>query len=216
MNPSAGPKGAVGGILGEARGRLLVELCGNPQTVAALATKVGTSSNAVREHLDSLREAGLVEYSVARRGVGKPAHIYALTADAEYLLSKAYAPALVALVNTLRKKMNGQLAATLREAGEVLGRPGTQAATPKDGLRAARSLLESFGASTLVADGVDGQELRTTCCPLGAATRESLEVCAMMESALATASGSRVRERCARGAHPRCAFIFDTNPVPGD
>ena len=53
------------GVWGEARGRILVELCGHPQTAAELATRVGTSGNAVRVHLDGLRDAGLVDYTVA-------------------------------------------------------------------------------------------------------------------------------------------------------
>src|SRR5438067_13111617 len=89
---------AVDGILGEPRGRLLTALCGRPQTAVELATAVGTSSNAVRVHLAGLRSAGLVDYQVARRGVGKPTHVYSVTTAAEYLLSSAYAPTLQALL----------------------------------------------------------------------------------------------------------------------
>src|SRR5215213_9553613 len=92
----------VHGVIGEPRGRLLTELCGSPQTAVELAEKVGTSSNAVRVHLEGLRSAGLVAYAIARRGVGKPTHVYSLTAAAEYLLSSAYLPTLQALVEILR------------------------------------------------------------------------------------------------------------------
>src|SRR5439155_9760701 len=111
----------VDGILGEPRGRLLSALCGRPQTAAELAKGVETSANAVRVHLDALSEAGLVDYSVERRGVGKPTHVYSLTVEAEYLLSRAYAPALAALIEALRAR-NGQFLPTLGDAGVALGR----------------------------------------------------------------------------------------------
>ncbi|MFL5607026.1 MAG: helix-turn-helix domain-containing protein, partial [Gemmatimonadaceae bacterium] len=113
---------ASNGVFGEPRGRLLTELCGHPQTATELAERVRTSSNAVRVHLDALREAGLVAFTVERRGVGKPTHVYALTEAAEYVLSAAYAPALRAILATLRQERDGGLAAWLRGAGATLTR----------------------------------------------------------------------------------------------
>src|SRR5436189_4615303 len=107
MERHARRSSTVQGVLGEARGKLLSELCGRPQTAVELADRVGTSSNAVRVHLDGLRGAGLVDYEVVRRGVGKPTHVFSLTAAAEYLLSSAYAPTLQTLLVTLRKRLNG-------------------------------------------------------------------------------------------------------------
>src|SRR5215212_9654966 len=95
---------AVNGLFGDARGRLLVELCGRPQTAVELARRVKTSSNAVRVHLDGMRRAGLVDYVVERRGVGKPRHVYAITATAEELLSAAYTQTLVALISILQQR----------------------------------------------------------------------------------------------------------------
>src|SRR2546423_2768628 len=113
---------ATNGILGEPRGRVLAELCGHPRTAAELAERIGTSSNAVRVHLDALRGAGLVAFTVERRGVGKPTHVYALTEAAEYVLSAAYAPALRAILVTLRQERDDGLAAWLRGAGATLTR----------------------------------------------------------------------------------------------
>ncbi|MFL5619405.1 MAG: helix-turn-helix domain-containing protein, partial [Gemmatimonadaceae bacterium] len=67
---------ASNAILGEPRGRLLATLCGHPATATELAEQVGTTGNAVRVHLGALRDAGLVEFHVERRGVGKPTHVY--------------------------------------------------------------------------------------------------------------------------------------------
>src|SRR5215218_5141352 len=120
-NDSAKPV-TVHGVLGEPRGRLLARLCGRPQTAVELAEQVGTSSNAVRVHLEGLRSAGLVVYEIARRGVGKPTHVYSLTAAAEYLLSSAYLPTLQTLVEILRGRLNGGFTPLLREVGASLAK----------------------------------------------------------------------------------------------
>jgi predicted ArsR family transcriptional regulator len=196
---------SLSAVFGESRGRLLVELCGRPQTATELAVRVATSANAVRVHLDSLAAGGLVEFVVERRGVGKPTHVYSLTRDAEYFLSKAYAPALGALIATLRLKMNGQFLPTLRDAGAALGRTSTAS-----GVDGARKLLQSLGASTTIKKRSSSTELRTACCPLGLMTRESAAMCSMIEGALSTASGMPVTEHCDRGDHPKCMFVIAT------
>jgi predicted ArsR family transcriptional regulator len=199
----------VQGVFGEPRGRLLAELCGHPQTAAELADRVGTSSNAVRVHLDGLRAAGLVQYEVARRGVGKPTHVYSITAAAEHLLSSAYVPTLAVLLTTLRHRLNGDFIPVLREAGLALAkRLRSRDATPaKRNLDAAMSILNDLGATAAIEDHGAERVLGTQCCPLAAITRETAEACLLMEELLSSASGRRMRERCERGAHPRCAFI---------
>jgi predicted ArsR family transcriptional regulator len=201
---------ASNGIFGEPRGRLLVELCGSPQTAAELAERVGTSSNAVRVHLDALRDAGLVSFSVVRRGVGKPTHVYALKEAAEYVLSTAYAPALRAILTTLQPELDGGLSAWLRRAGAALAgqeRPSTR--QPTD-IHAALELLREFGAVVSVERHGGSHIVRSACCPLGAATRTIPETCKLLEGALgATLPSHSVQERCDRGDHPRCVFVIE-------
>jgi predicted ArsR family transcriptional regulator len=200
---------AAKGILGEPRGRVLAELCGHPRTATELAERIGTSSNAVRVHLDALREAGLVGFSVERRGVGKPTHVYALTAAAEYVLSSAYAPALRAVLDTLRTRLDGDLAEWLREAGATLARQQDAPKGKSDSLAPALELLRALGA--VVSTERDGSDdlVRSACCPLGETTRTVPETCKLIEGMLAaTLPSRRVRERCDRGGHPRCAFAI--------
>jgi predicted ArsR family transcriptional regulator len=201
---------ASNGILGEPRGRLLVELCGNPQTAAELADRVGTSSNAVRVHLDALRDAGLVRFSVERRGVGKPTHVYALTEAAEYILSTAYAPALRAILSTLRGELDGGLSAWLRRAGATLADQERLSSPQPPDIDAALELLRGLGAAVSVERHGGSHLVRSACCPLGAATRTVPETCKLLEGALgATLPSHSVRERCDRGQHPRCAFVVE-------
>lgn len=200
---------ASGSVLGEARGKLLATLCGRPATAAELAERVGTTGNAVRVHLSALREAGLVEFHVERRGVGKPTHVYSLTAAAEYLLSSAYAPALRAMLDTLREELDGGLDRWLRTAGARLARSHFSSARRADRLTDGLELLRGLGASVSTETSGRDTIVRTSCCPLGAVTRTAPESCKLLEGALnATLPSYRVRERCERGEHPRCVFVL--------
>ena len=201
---------ASSAILGEPRGRVLVELCGHPQTAAELAERVGTSSNAVRVHLDALRDAGLVGFAVERRGVGKPTHVYALTETAEYVLSTAYAPALRAILATLRQELDGGLSVWLRRAGATLADQEGPSTLQHTHLDAALELLRGLGAVVSVERHGNNHIVRSACCPLGAATRTVPEICKLLEGAVgATLPSHLVQDRCDRGEHPRCAFVIE-------
>ena len=206
---SAARHNAIEGLFGYARARLLYELCGEPQTASELARRVATSSNAVRVHLDGLRTAGLVDYRVERRGVGKPRHVYAITSEAENLLSAAYARTLKTLLEKLDSRLDGELSALLREVGASLGALQDTTASEK-GLGTAVGAFESLGASVSVKRTGARRELNTKCCPLAVVTRDTPAMCGMVKSLLATASGMRVSEKCARGEHPRCHFVLST------
>ena len=193
-------------ILGEPRGRLLAELCGRPQTAVELAERVGTSSNAVRVHLDGLRSAGLVDYEVKRQQVGKPTHVYSLTTSAENLLSSAYIPTLQTLLDALRARLDGGFVTLLRDVGALLCTRRFAGSEAARGLDSALSVFESLGTPAVVETKGKQRVLSSRCCPLAAITRETPEVCQLMEQLLTSASGIAMREQCDRGEHPRCAF----------
>jgi len=200
---------SVEGVFGDSRGRLLRALCGHPQTAVELAERVGTSSNAVRVHLDGLRDAGLVDYEVVRRGVGKPTHLFSLTATAENLLSTAYAPAMQALLDTLRDRLDGELRPALRQAGEALSAHYRDRAdlAARPSLAAALRMLEALGSPAHLGRRGPDHVLSNNCCPLSAITRETPQMCGMMEAFVSAASGLETHEQCERGLHPRCSFL---------
>lgn len=205
-------KNGIAGLVGQPRLRLLEEMCGRPQTAAELARRVNTSANAVRVHLDGLRQAGLVDYVVERRGVGKPRHVYTITRAAEDLLSTGYAPTLEAVLRKLSEQLDGGLRPFLRDVGKSLG--DQYASTDREGFRAAVVALESLGSPVRVKRTVSSRQLTTNCCPLAVVTRNTPEICALVESLLASASGLHVVEHCVRGRHPRCQFQLSDHEVP--
>jgi predicted ArsR family transcriptional regulator len=206
--PITPKQAAIAKVLGESRWRILGELCRLPQTASELADRVKTSANAVRVHLDALEEAGLVEYEVARRQVGKPTHVYSLTPAAEFLLSKAYVPALSAILNAAKEQAPASFSSILHKAGVALSRRNNGHKAPTGGLADAKLLFESLGAATTIDRSAAGAVLETACCPLSALTRDSNDLCVMMETALQSTTGINARQDCVRGPHPRCRFEF--------
>src|SRR5690606_18199482 len=57
-----------------------------PLTTAEIADTLGLHVNTVRPHLERMREVGLLDVTTeARRGVGRPHHLYGLAPDAPSL-----------------------------------------------------------------------------------------------------------------------------------
>jgi predicted ArsR family transcriptional regulator len=205
MSPFSKGTADIAKVLGATRWRILGELCRHHHTASELADVVQTSANAVRVHLDALEAAGLVVFDVERRGVGKPTHVYSLTDAAESLLSKAYAPALAAIVVAARARLNGGFLSLVRDAGNALAASaGTRLSG--QGLERAKALLDGLGAPSEIIKSERETVVRAACCPLGVITRQTAEMCSMMEAAVSAASGMSVRERCERGDHPHCEF----------
>jgi DeoR family suf operon transcriptional repressor len=205
MSPFSKGTADVAKVLGETRWRILVELCRRHMTATELANVVRTSASAVRVHLNALEDAGLVMFEVERRQVGKPTHVYSVTAAGESLLSKAYAPALSAILAAARGRLDGEFAVVAREAGVALAR----SAEPKlfgRGIEKAKALLEGLGAPTELVQADGGMIVRAACCPLGSITRQSTEMCGLLETAVSTVAGLELREHCIRGTHPQCEF----------
>ena len=78
-------------FLATTRGRIVGLLRTGSRTVNELAEALELTDNAVRAHLAGLERDGLVEQEGVRRGIGKPAHVFRLTEEAESLFPKAYA-----------------------------------------------------------------------------------------------------------------------------
>ena len=62
-----------------------------PLTATELGTRFGLTPNALRRHLKTLQDAGLVRFTRVVRGVGGPGYEYSLTEQGEQLFPRAYA-----------------------------------------------------------------------------------------------------------------------------
>lgn len=189
--------------------RVLEALRGGLGTVNDLAAHLGVTDNAVRGHLALLARDGLVRsVGVVRSGVpGKPAVTYEVTPEAGLALSRAYAPALVALVETLNERLAPRaLHAVLRAAGRRLAPSGRARQSLAAATQIAHDTLTALGASVRTETAHAYADLRGDGCPLAAAVAQVPATCTIVEEMLARQTGRRIEQRCEHGPRPRCAF----------
>lgn len=76
---------------GITRGQILTAIKVNgSMTADLLATELGISPVAVRQHLTALEAEGHIRTSVERRGLGRPVHRYAMTQEGDETFPRAY------------------------------------------------------------------------------------------------------------------------------
>ncbi len=198
------------------RGQIVGLLRRGAATVEELARSIGLTDNAIRSHLTTLERDGLIRQDGVRRGpgAGKPATIYEIHPDAEALVSRAYAPVLVALLDELATQLPAErsddlMRAVGRRLAGAVGRPPTGDLANR--VEAAAALLNSLGGAAEV-DRSESKFVIRGCggCPLSAATAHRPEVCRALESLLSEYVGSPVRECCDRGERPICHFEIPT------
>jgi predicted ArsR family transcriptional regulator len=201
------------------RGQIVNLLRRTRQSVDDLAAALGLTDNAVRAQLIRLERDGLVQQHGLRRGERRPSQMYELTADAEALFPKAYAPALKSLLEVLAERGSAaDVQAIVREAGRRLadGRQVREGDVHQR-LAAAAEVLTELGGLTEVTAGDQGAlELRGVACPLGGLVSGHPELCALAEALVAEITGLPVTETCARsaGEPPRCRFLVQQPEPP--
>jgi predicted ArsR family transcriptional regulator len=194
VQPNAGPT---------TRDRLIDALRWGDLTVDELAGKLGgVTLNGVRAQLTALQRDGLVRRTGLRyAGVaGKPPVVYGLTRAAREEISRAYPPALSALIEEVGEQLGAErLEGLLTAAGRRLGR-AIAGSGPAE-------VLESLGARVAVEMGADGvATVRGAGCPLGTVVAERPVTCELVRSLLATSLGTQVSMCCEHGDSPACRF----------
>jgi predicted ArsR family transcriptional regulator len=201
---------------GPTRGQVLALLRRGAMTVDELATAIGITDNAVRLHLTALERDGIVRAEGVRRegSVGKPATVYAVTADAQAAFSKAYEPVLTTLLVSLAGRLSGrELVELLRDVGSQLA---STAVSNKESLeqrvQAAASLLESLGADVAIEPSGNSYVIRGFACPLARSVKECPALCSAVEELVGGVTRAKVQERCDRSGPPKCSFLVTPRP----
>jgi predicted ArsR family transcriptional regulator len=74
-----------------------------PQAAAAMATRLGVTAMAIRQHLYRLKQEGLVDYSDERRPVGRPARVWRLTSTAASRFPDSHAELTLEVIGAVRE-----------------------------------------------------------------------------------------------------------------
>jgi predicted ArsR family transcriptional regulator len=192
-----------------ARARLLGLLRQEPRTVDDLADALGVTRNAVRVQLATLERDGLVRAAGFRPSLRRPARTYAVTPEAEVLLSRLYAPVALSLVRELAERMEGD---ALRELFRAVGRRlAAELPNPRGDLperaRAVSALLNELGGLTEVEATESEIVLRGYACPLAAIAAHQPGICAAVEALVEALLERPAEERCDRSGAPKCRFV---------
>ena len=109
--------------------RLLILLkTRGPQTTADLGEATGVTGEAARQQLARLAADGLVVPTVERRGVGRPAHVWALTEAGNARFPDAHGELTAQLIRTIRMQLGEDVLDRIIDARAVESRAAYVAA----------------------------------------------------------------------------------------
>ncbi len=192
------------------RGRIIGLLRSSERTVNELAEAVELTDNAVRSHLSTLERDGLVRQSGVRPGLRKPHALYGLTAEAEQLFPKAYAPLLNRVLEVLDENLPDEtLETVLREVGRRMAAEYLPEAQDKD--RAARvalvqKIFGELGGLAEIEQRGDELFLSGESCPLAAVTAAHPQACRLVETLVSEITGAPAQTCCQYDPAPQCCF----------
>jgi len=194
------------------RGRIVALLRRASRTVDELAQALELTDNAVRAHLAALERDGLVHQRGARKSSGKPASVYDLTPQAEYLFPKAYGPVLHLLLDVLAERLTPtDMDAVLRAVGRRVAEQWETAGDARSERRArvekAVAVLNSLGGMAEVEQQDATSTIQGYSCPLAEVIPDHPEVCHLAETLLTVLIGVPVKEQCHRDGTAHCCFV---------
>jgi predicted ArsR family transcriptional regulator len=180
---------------------IYLELARSPRPLATadVACSLGLHVNTVRPHLERMRDVGLLAVTTeARRGVGRPQHLYALAPDAPSL---GFEPPSYPLLAGMLLRMAAQSGLGADEAVEMGREQGLLAAerVPR-GVGGADALMDDQALLGFDPERVDDDGTATVAfghCPYGELARQHSELvcglhCGMVEGLVEGVGGAEV------------------------
>ena len=199
---------ATASRLSEPARSVLTQLRHRPMSVDELAAALHLTSNAVRNQLRKLEDAGLVTRAGTRPGTSKPSVLFAITLEGQVQLSSLYLPVLTEFLEVAEGQCSAkQLVSFMTDTGKSLGRryPRPSGAL-RDRVVAAARLLRGFGGLMEVRTVNGAHVLRSNGCPLAALTSQNSAACRVIEGLLAEYLATPVATCCDLTPEPRCCF----------
>lgn len=179
-----------------------------PSTVQQIASATGLSANAVRHHLTRLGVEGIVAEGSRREGVGRPAHVYELTATAEGAFPKRYPELLDAVLASAAAR--GQLEGLLQDVASGLAegvRAELAALPPRARLLALMQRLDYGDMLGRLSNTEGGWEFHAYNCVYRHTGERFEPVCDLLPKVVRFATGMPAeRVRCQRDGNRTCHF----------
>ena len=189
-----------------------------PQNAGAMATQLGISSMAVRQHLYALTEEGLVEATSAPSGVGRPSKRWHLTEAADAFFPQGYAELTAGILSSVREAFGDdgvdKIVAVRTQAQIVEYKARMDGAeTLEDKLRILAEIRTGEGYMAGVEKQDGGYLFTENHCPICVAARSCTGLCAAERNLFQAALGEGVTvqrtEHILAGAR-RCAYVVSS------
>lgn len=186
-------------------------------SIAALAKDLGVTATAVRQRLDRLMLAGIVERRTDARPRGRPAHAYSLTAAGRRLGGDNFRDLAMVLWTEVRNVQDqgvrqgllGRIASSLAE----VYRTRIAGETPASRLQSIAGVLGERNIACSVEDGPLAV-LTTYSCPYPDLAEQDRAVCAAERLMLQELVGSAVQlSECRLDGAPCCRFTAAVAPA---
>ncbi|MDX2182384.1 MAG: hypothetical protein SFW08_00225 [Gemmatimonadaceae bacterium] len=177
-----------------------------------LGTQFGVTANALRRHLDSLEEDGVVARRLEQRGLGAPTHAYFLTAAGEALFPQAATDALGELLDAVKATgASDEVVAVFRRRWESLANQAKPLAASMTFSERAQLVAELLSAEGYLAEaeviGGDQVVIREHHCAVRAVAERFPAVCEAEQRFLEQLLGTTVtREARVLDGCSHCAF----------
>ena len=202
------------------RGRIVTELRRRRRASALeLAETFALSTNAIRRHLSSLQEQGLVTEVAVRRGRTKPTFEFALTEEAEDLFPQRYDRLLNAVLREVRslygndgiqKVFAGIVAHSLEKYGPRLAEVSGEERVAELAL----ILREQGVDASIVRDDDNLIVLHEHNCPYAKSVGENPEICTIVHRLLDDGEAGTVRRTASLATgDASCRFEIDVPKI---
>jgi predicted ArsR family transcriptional regulator len=168
-------------------------------TATQLSKALGISRIAAHQHLDWLKEQGLVQVRIERKGKGRPAEVFSLTESAQELFFPRHYDllALTALDEVASELGDKFLLKIFRKFRErLIEQSGNLKGELRERVKAVAKLLEDEGYFAQWEESEDGFVLLLSNCPVAQISKRFREACISEEEALTKILETQVVSEC--------------------
>ncbi|MGQ0635280.1 MAG: helix-turn-helix transcriptional regulator [Planctomycetaceae bacterium] len=181
-----------------------------PRTVQAICAAIGVTATAVRQRLQRLQSAGLVERELVRAGRGRPHFVYRVTDAALRQLGDNYGDLALILWREIRAIADAGVRASItsRVRDALVARLGRQMdGTLQERARRLSEALVRRGYDVELTHAADLPILRENNCPYQELAEEDRDICGLEREVFEQSLGAKVRlTQCCLDGHHCCDF----------